>query len=431
MNLQIRIIFMKIVQIVCVFPPYRGGIGNSVYNIARTLAGFGHEITVFTPDYDGRKKNKFDAPLTAPKSQFIPYLSEDSVVSGRGFNRKIFSERDIRSRQKGAGFIIRRLKPIIKIGNGALLPQLFFKLNGFDVVHLHYPFYGAVGAVLLRKLWSGKKMNLILHYHMDSRAKGLKGLIFYLYRILFLPICARLARVITCASLDYIKHSDLGSYYLLKPNKFKQTSFGVDLEQFVIYHDNLKKPSLPSLLFVGGLDKAHYFKGLENLLKALAEIIKNPEFSSTILNVIGRGDLLEYYKKCSRGLSLTKAVFFHENISDNELVDFYNRCDCLVLPSINRGEAFGLVLLEAMACAKPVITSNLPGVRSVFKKGRQGLLVKPDNVKDLVEKLKIILGDKERARDMGRAGRELVEKKYTWEKVGKRLDVIYHFVKYT
>lgn len=390
---------MKIAQIVCIFPPYRGGIGNSVYNISDTLSSLGHEVTVLTPDYNhADEEDRKSDQLVGPENKFI----------------------------------IRRLRPIFKIGNGAFIPQLFFKLNSFDIIHLHYPFYGAVKAVLLKKLLAGKKMKLVLHYHMDSRARGLKGFIFYLYRILFLPILARSAKIITCASLDYIKHSDLRKYYRLKPHKFRQTSFGVNLDQFVIYHDGLNSQRQNySILFVGGLDKAHYFKGLENLIKALAQLIKNSKFSSTILNVVGCGDLLEYYKKCANDLGVTKLVFFHDSVGDSKLVDFYNYCDCLVLPSINKAEAFGLVLLEAMACSRPVITSNLPGVRSVFKNGRQGLLVKPDNVKDLVEKIQIILGDKQRSELMGRAGRELVQKKYTWEKVGKRLDSIYHYVKYT
>jgi glycosyltransferase involved in cell wall biosynthesis len=247
-----------------------------------------------------------------------------------------------------------------------------------------------------------------------------------------LPILVHCARIITCASLDYIKHSDLSGYYLKRPLKFRQTSFGVSLDQFVIYHDDLnKRRPEPVILFVGGLDKAHYFKGLENLLKALAEIKKKPPFSRTSLNVVGQGDLADYYQRCARDLGLTESVFFHDKVDNSKLVDFYNYCDCLVLPSINQGEAFGLVILEAMACAKPVITSNLPGVRSVFKNRKQGLLVKPDDINDLAEKLQFILGDKKRAEAMGRAGRELVEKKYTWEKVGKKLDVIYNLVKYT
>ncbi|MDO8668390.1 MAG: glycosyltransferase family 4 protein [bacterium] len=389
---------MKIAQIVCTFPPYRGGIGNSVYNISDVLSDLGHEVTVFTPEYAyADEENKFADQLTEAEGKFT----------------------------------IRRLKPIFKFGNGAFIPQLFFKLNDFDIVHLHYPFYGALKAVLFRKLLSGKKMKLMLHYHMDNKAEGFKGFIFCLYKALLLPILVRAANIITCASLDYIKHSNLEKYYRLKPDKFRQISFGVNLDQFVTYHDNLNDDRRHKvLLFVGGLDQAHYFKGLENLIRALAEIIKNPKFSSTILNVVGSGNLLEYYKKIALDLGVEKLVFFHEMVDNSKLVDFYNYCDCLVLPSINQSEAFGLVLLEAMACSRPVITSNLPGVRGVFKNRKQGLLVEPDNIKDLIKKIQIVLGDKKKAKEMGLAGRELVEKKYTWVRVGKRLDSIYYHVKF-
>jgi glycosyltransferase involved in cell wall biosynthesis len=386
---------MKIAQIVCTFPPYRGGIGNSVYNISDSLSDLGHEVTVFTPDYN--------------------YQDEENEFT-----------------QHEGKFKIERLKPLFKFGNAAMVPQLFWKLNDFDIVHLHYPFYGALKVILLRQLLSGGKMKLILHYHMDSRAEGFKGAVFYLYNILILPFLARAAKIITCASFDYLKHSDLEKYYRAKPNKFRQILFGVNLEQFITYRDNINQQRRNNvILFVGGLDRAHYFKGLENLIKALAEINKNPKFSPTVLKVVGWGGLLNYYKNCVKNLGLEKSVIFYENIDNSKLVDFYNYSDCLVLPSINQAEAFGLVLLEAMACSKPVITSNLPGVRSVFKNGEQGLLVKPNNIKDLVKKLIIILGDKKLAEAMGRAGRELVEKKYTWTKVGNRLDSIYHYVKYS
>lgn len=389
---------MRIAQIVCTFPPYRGGIGNSVYNISDILSDLGHEVTVFTPEYD--------------------YPDEESKLADP-------------SAETESKFTVRRLKPIFKFGNGAFIPQLFFKLNDFDIIHLHYPFYGALKAVLLKKLLSGKKMKLILHYHMDNRAEGFKGFIFYLYKILFLPLLARAAKIITCVSLDYIKHSNLGKYYGFRPDKFRQISFGVNLNQFVTYHDNLNDSRRYNvLLFVGGLDRAHYFKGLENLIKSLAEILKNPKFSSTILNVVGGGDLLGYYRKRALDYGVGKFVFFNEKVDNSKLVDFYNYCDCLVLPSINQAEASGLVLLEAMACSRPVIASNLPGVRSVFKNRRQGLLVKPGNHKDLIEKIQIILGDKKRAEAMGRAGRKLVEEKYAWIKVGKRLDTIYYQVKF-
>jgi len=385
---------MKIAQIVCSFPPYRGGIGNSVYNISENLADLGHEVTVFTPDYNYKIEDEFN--------------------------------------WREGKFKVERLNPLLKHGNAAVVPQLVWKLKDFDIIHLHYPFYGAVKPILLIKLLLGRKMNLILHYHMDSAAQGFKGAVFYFYNILILPILVRVAKIITCASLDYIKHSNLKKYYKAKPEKFRQILFGVNLEQFVTYRDDLNKQRRHNvILFVGGLDRAHYFKGLENLLKAMSRLIKKTELSETILNVVGQGQMLDYYKNRSRELGIERHVLFYDQVDNSKLVDFYNYCDCLVLPSVNKAEAFGLVLLEAMACSRPVITSNLPGVRSVFKNGRQGLLVKPNDINDLANKIKIILGDKKRAEAMGLAGRELVESKYTWIKVGKRLDYIYHYVKYS
>ena len=96
------------------------------------------------------------------------------------------------------------------------------------------------------------------------------------------------------------------------------------------------------------------------------------------------------------------------------------------MPSINSNEAFGLVLLEAMACGTPVIASNLPGVRSVFEAGVQGLLAEPGNVDDLKNKIAEILADNDKREMMGLASRELVEGKYSWERVGERLDEIYN-----
>lgn len=384
---------MKIAQIVCTFPPYRGGIGNSVCNISENLSDIGHEVVVFTPDYN--------------------YYSENDFHNHEG------------------KFTIERIKPLFKYGNGAFIPKLFWKLNNFDVIHLHYPFYGALKVVLLKKLLSGNKMKLVVHYHMDSRAGGLKGAIFCLYNILILPLMARAAKIITCSSIDYVKHSNLKKYYQANPDKFRNISFGVNLEQFVTYHDSVNENRKNKIiLFVGGLDRAHYFKGLENLLKAFAEIIKRHEFYPIILNVVGKGDLLPYYKSAAVNFGIEKSVFFYENVDNSKLVNFYNYCDCVVLPSTNKSEAFGLVLLEAMACSKPIITSNLPGVRSVFKNGRQGLLARPNDVKDLTDKIKIVLSDKKSAEAMGVEGRKLVENKYTWVKVAKKLDIIYHYLKY-
>lgn len=377
---------MKIAHVVCVFPPYKGGMGNSAYHFAKILSSMGHEVVIFTTDYG---------------------------------NLNIEEKND---------FKVERLKPFFKIGNAAILPQLFWKLKGFDIIHLHYPFFGSVEVVLLGKFLSFKNANIVVHYHMDAVGTGIKGIIFNINRFLFLPLLIRKAKIITCASLDYIKHSHLSKYYRKREQQFRQTLFGVDSSVFAPRGDNGEKKE-KTILFVGGLDKAHYFKGLKNLLIAIKILKKELSFPIK-LNVVGKGDLKPYYENLTRKLRILDEVNFFDNVENKDLPKYYNDCDVFVLPSINRGEAFGLVLLEAMASGKPVVASGLPGVRGVFKSGEQGLVVKPDDINDLVEKIKKILLDKNMAKKMGEAGRELVEKKYTWEEVGKRLDLIYHHANY-
>lgn len=381
---------MKIAQVVCTFPPYKGGMGNSVYNIAEALVKNGHQVTVFTINYD--------------------HLSEYA--------------------EKKPGFAVKRLKSFMRIGNAAVLPQLFWQLGGFDIIHFHYPFYGACLPIILRKIFFPKTTKLVMHYHMDTKAAGIKFFIFKIYRFAILPVLIKLSSCITCASLDYLKHSSIASYHKKYPEKFKQISFGVDTEQFVSYQDHVNKFRQEKVvLFVGGLDKAHYFKGVHNLIQAITLLKK--DFENIKLSIVGRGELIKYYKKMASDLRIEKNVRFFNMIDDADLVDYYNYCDVCVLPSIDQSEAFGLVLLEAMACGKPVIASNLPGVRSVFKNNEQGLLAKPNDVKDLADKLKIILSDNTLAKRMGESAKALVKSKYTWKKVADRLNIIFHRIKYS
>lgn len=405
---------MKIAHLVCAFPPLRGGMGNGAYQFAQILSKIGYQVTVFTPLYGYAgvffKKRK---------------SNDDSASEGLcGVDNKTTTDftRDLKDKR----FNIVMLKPFLKYGHAAFLPQLFWRLRSFDIVHLHYPFYGAAEIVLLKKIFSGKKMKLIVHYHMDTVGDGLKGFIFKFHRLIVLPLLIRLADIITCASIDYIKHSNLSGYFEKYGGKFRQTLFGVDLNQFQPREDIFKQKE-KTILFVGGLDRAHYFKGLDNLLKAVSKL----KINNWNLAIVGDGDLRPRYENLCRLLNIDKKVKFVGSVGPEKLVEYYNNCYVLVLPSVDKSEAFGLVLLEAMASGKPVIASNLPGVRSVFKNGVHGLTVKPGDVSDLVSKLKALLSYEKLAKDMGRAGRELVEKKYSWDKVGERLDLIYHYVKYT
>ena len=375
---------MKIACIVSTFPPIKGGIGNVAYNFSHVLARGGHEVTVFTPRYyESLNKNE--------------NLEKNLIIS--------------------------RLKPFFKFGNSAVLPQLIFLLKEYDIIYLHYPFFGAAEYVMLSKLFFGKNKKLIIQYHMDNYAKGFKGLMYFLYKIFVLPILVRLADVINVATFDYIQSTTLKKYYDKKSEKFRETYYGVDVKKFSTNYT----PTEKRLLFVGGMDSAYHSKGLDVLLGAI-KLLKEKYQTEVRLDIIGNGNQKESFMRLARKLEIHELINFTHNVEDGELSKYLRDSTALVLPAKDRGEAFGIVLLEAMASGKPVIASNLAGVRSVFEDKKHGLLSNPNDIIDLAEKIKYIWDNPEIAKNMGREARQFVENKYDLSVVGKNINKIFNEV---
>ena len=372
---------MKIAHLVSTFPPYRGGMGNVCWEQANQLARLGHQVTVFTPQY----KQKQNISIKTP-------------------------------------FLIKRLKPVAYYGNAAILPQVIKTLAKFDVIHLHYPFFGAAEIIYLARLFGyRRKTPLILQYHMDVLGKDWKRLFFGWHNKFTLPRIICLADQVIASSLDYLQHSSIKQLVSKTPAKFISLPLGVNTELFHPKQD--AKPTKPTILFVGGLDQPHYFKGVNILLSAFVQIKKKIVDSQLI--IIGEGDLKQQYIALANQLGIRQQVTFAGSVSSEKLVDYYNSANLLVLPSIDRSEAFGLVLLEAMACAKPVIASNLPGVRTVVEEGKNGLLVRPGQVDDLAKKILIVLSDESLQKQYGNYGYQLVQQKYQWSVIAQQLERIY------
>lgn len=367
---------MRIAQVVCVFPPYRGGIGNAAYQFSKFLSDKGHEVVVFTPEY---KKDK-------------NFLEE--------------------------GFNVVKLKPFLKYGNAAFLPQLFYRLNDFDIVYLHYPFFGAAEIIWFLKFFLRAKFKLIVHYHMDIVKLNIFASIFSLPSRAIFPSLARKAAAISCASIDYIKNSNIAKTYSKNSKKFLEIPFAVDIDKFSPLSNGEKDDGY--LLFVGSLDKQHYFKGLDILLRAFKKI-RNKKIK---LFIVGCGNLRKYYEGLSKELEIISRVKFLGNVEDNFLPEYYKKASALILPSINRHEAFGIVILEALASGIPVVASNLPGVRRVFTDGVEGLLFNPGDVDDLAQKIDELLDDEKTKTSMKKAGRELAIKKYSPENIKNELNFL-------
>ncbi|MFH1545572.1 MAG: glycosyltransferase family 4 protein [archaeon] len=375
---------MKIAQVVSPFPPYFGGVGNVAYNNSIELARRGYEVEVFTSNF--------------PRNVSFIYPKEIKV---------------------------NRLNYIFNFGNATLSPGIL-KINDFDLIHLHLPYH--FGGELASLVSRTRKIPLVATYQMDVIGEGWLKYFFKLHEKFFLKAILNNAEKIIVSSMDYAMNSNFRELFEKRKKDLVEVPNGVDSNKFKpnLNMDNLKKKlgieNERIILFVGALDKAHYFKGVEVLLKGFSGIKEK----NIKLILVGEGNLKDYYMKRAGELGIKKNVFFAGRVSNEELPYYYNLCDFLVLPSTDRGEAFGLVLVEAMSCGKAVIASNLPGIRSVVENGKNGFLAEAKNEMDLTEKMEKLIEDNKLRKKLGENGRKKVLERYDWERIALKTEEVYN-----
>ena len=367
---------MRLAHIAPVFPPYRGGMGTVAYHQAGALAAAGAAVTVFTP--------RAGMPRLRP-----------------------------------AGVEVVELAPLVSRGNAACLPQVVARAGRFDVIHLHYPFFGTAELLAARRFLGGPR--LVLQYQMDVVGVHWKASLFEWHRRTLLPLILRAADAIVVTSNDYAASSFLAPRLASLQDKLTVIPAGVDLDTFSPNGDRLGArravglADVPTVFFLARLDRAHYFKGLHLLIDAVARL------PDAMLVVGGDGEWRAQYQARAHA-SLGPRVHFIGDVPDESLPAFYRAADVVALPSVDRTEAFGLVLLEALACGTPVVASRLPGVRTLVDEGRTGYLVAPGDADQLVEQL--ARGIRESAA-LGANARAFVCARYGWNTIGQQLLALY------
>jgi len=130
------------------------------------------------------------------------------------------------------------------------------------------------------------------------------------------------------------------------------------------------------------------------------------------------------YERQSAAYGLEKKIIFRGRLDENGLIRAYQEADFLVLPSINSNEAFGIVVIESLACGTPAIVSDLPGVRQVFQEGKHGYLIKAGEAASLKALLeKIITGSD--WQKMRPDCRHLAEERYSEKVIKKKLESLF------
>jgi glycosyltransferase involved in cell wall biosynthesis len=177
------------------------------------------------------------------------------------------------------------------------------------------------------------------------------------------------------------------------------------------------------LIFVGRLASN---KGLNLLAKAFASLAA--DYPGLSLAVVGEdGGHRDELQREVRALGIADKVKLVGWVDDGRLlVSAYADAEALVLPS--EYEAFGLVLLEAMAQGTPVVASRVGGIPGVVVDGKNGLLFESGNAPELAQKIRMILDETGNARLMGAYGRDVTVPLHTWERVVSSLESIYREV---
>ncbi|MEZ6143235.1 MAG: glycosyltransferase family 4 protein [Zavarzinella sp.] len=178
------------------------------------------------------------------------------------------------------------------------------------------------------------------------------------------------------------------------------------------------------LLTVGRLQKR---KGHDHLLRAIA--LLKPRFPQILAVIAGSGEELPTLQVLVRELELANHVRFLGEVPDTDLLKCYQQCDLFVLPNRSIGkdfEGFGMVLLEAQACGKPVLAGASGGTRETMQVGESGDLVDCEQPELLAEKLTELLEQPEKLIKMGQLGRTWVENRFDWKTLHRHAEQLFY-----
>ena len=372
---------MKILHISKFYPPEPGGIENFVYDLANSQVRQGHDVTV---------------------------LCHQADTAGPTLTETIHGATVIRVRTLG------------QLAYAPVAPAFLFHLHRTirrfqpDVIHAHLP---NVSAFWL--LFCPKTCSLILHWHADVVASKINRKMSFLYQ-LYKPWESTLLKAadrIICTSGTYLKNS-----MPLRPwrKKCRVVPLGLDPERLKLF-DKKKQNLHQSDLTVLCVGRFSYYKGFSNLVDAVEKL---PDVR---LIIVGDGPEYPSLKDRIRQKNLSHRVLLPGKIRNDALFQLYNECDIFCLPSIERTEAFGLVLLEAMFFGKPLVTTQIPGsgVMEVNQQGITGLQVPVADAGALREAILYLKEQVDIRLKMGRAGRRRFNQNFHIQPVAEKITRLY------
>ncbi len=374
---------MRVLQISPWFHPHMGGVESHVYSISSELVRRGHEVEVITSRH----------------------------------------RRDIPEQETMDGFKVTRLKPLTVMLRTPIVPRIkgALKTRDVDIFHAHSP--PPLAAYYTSNVSKEKRIPFLLTYHCDIEIPSIFGqVIEILFRRTLGGRTMRRVDNIIVTTETYAATSRVVWRYtpvvIPNPVNFERFHPGIDGGPV-----RKKLGVLPEERIVLWVGRVVPHKGLEYLVEA-AQYIENVK-----IVIAGEGPHLGAIGRLAKSFGVENKIIFTSGVPRSELPLYYAMSDVFVLPSVSRLEAFGIVALEAMSSGKPVVVSDMPGMREVITDGVEGLLCDPLNAEDLAKKVSTLLGDSEMKKRMGMAGREKVVNNFGIKNVVDKLEVVYEKLK--
>lgn len=310
------------------------------------------------------------------------------------------------------GVKVTRVGTRFKLSGAPVCPGLTRRITRAqaDIVHLHLPNPPAI----LSYLASGHRGPVVATYHSDIVRQQFLAKAFDPILRSFLKRCA----VIIATSAKYVETSDILADFV---ERCRIIPYGIPIDQFSV-PDPARvaqiREQYGSRLIIS-VGRLIYYKGFMHLIDAMRSIDGH-------LLIVGAGHLREELEKQARTQQVSARISFLGEVHNHDIVPYYHAADVFALASIARSEAFGIVQLEAMACGKPVVNTNLDsGVPCVSLAGQTGLTVPPGDSASLAAAINKLLDDAELRNAYGRAARARVESEFDQDVMLDRMVGLY------
>ena len=373
---------MKILHISKFYPPEPGGIESFVCDLAEAQVRQGHEVYVLAHQFE--------------------------------FNRPT-------RRECANGVNVERIRTFGQAAYAPLTPEfplhLLSSIRTFrpDVIHAHLPNVSAFWLLFFRK-----SCPLLLHWHADvvsSTIDRKMAVLYNLYKPWELLLLKKADRVIATSNAYLNSSQPLKSF---KP-KTRVIPLGINPNRLI--HTRPAKESAASntgfkVLTVG---RFAYYKGFEYLVQA-AEKVPDARFI-----IVGDGPRYPQIKQMVTQKDLEGRIQLPGRVPADRLRELFLDCDLFCLPSVERTEAFGMVLLEAMGLGKPLLTTQIAGsgINEVNIDGVTGVQVPPADAAALVDAIFMLAQNPDIRLQMGALAQKIFDERFHIYSVAEQIAELY------